>query len=77
MFTVVSRLTEQKGFDLITYNLPELMRREMQLVILGVGVPRYEEAFRWYASAHRTAWPRASCSTTSSPAAFMPAATCS
>ena len=52
MFTVVSRLTEQKGFDLITYNLPEIMRRDMQLVVLGVGVPRYEEAFRWYAAAN-------------------------
>ncbi len=49
MFVVVSRLTDQKGCDLITYDLPELMRREMQLVVLGVGFQRYEEAFGWYA----------------------------
>ena len=52
MFAVVSRLTEQKGFDLVTYNLPELMRRRMQLVVLGVGSPQFEEAFRWYAAAY-------------------------
>ena len=50
MFTVISRLTDQKGCDLITYDLPELMRRRMQLVILGVGFHRYEEAFTWYAA---------------------------
>lgn len=52
MLIVVSRLTEQKGFDLLTYILPELTRRDLQLVILGIGLPRYEEAFRWYASAY-------------------------
>ena len=49
MFVVVSRLTEQKGLDLVTYNLPAIVERGMQLVILGVGTPEYEEAFRWYA----------------------------
>ena len=52
MFVVVSRLTEQKGFDLITYNLPEIVRRDMQFVVLGVGEARFEEAFRWYAAAN-------------------------
>ncbi|MBQ3107631.1 MAG: glycogen synthase GlgA [Firmicutes bacterium] len=49
MFVLVSRLTEQKGLDLVTYDLPAIVERNMQLVILGVGSPEYEEAFRWYA----------------------------
>jgi len=49
MFVVISRLTEQKGLDLINYNLPEIVNRRMQLVVLGVGDKQYEEAFSWYA----------------------------
>ncbi|MBE6935217.1 MAG: glycogen synthase GlgA [Ruminococcaceae bacterium] len=52
MFVVVSRLTEQKGFDLVTHVLPQICERKMQLVVLGVGTPNYEEAFRWYANLH-------------------------
>ncbi|MDO5441438.1 MAG: glycogen synthase GlgA [Bacillota bacterium] len=50
MYTIISRLTEQKGLDLVTYILPQLMERKMQLVILGVGDQKYEEAFTWYAN---------------------------
>ena len=49
MYILISRLTEQKGLDLVTYILPQLMERRMQLVILGIGDQKYEEAFRWYA----------------------------
>ncbi len=49
LFAVISRLTEQKGLDLITYNLPKFAGRRMQLAILGVGEPNFEEAFSWYA----------------------------
>ncbi len=51
LFCLVSRLTEQKGLDLVNYMLPELARRNMQLAILGVGSHEYEEAFRFYANA--------------------------
>ncbi len=50
MLSIISRLTEQKGFDLVTYILPHLAERGVQLVILGVGERQYEEAFRWYAN---------------------------
>lgn len=49
LYAIISRLTEQKGLDLVTYILPELEKRDLQLVILGVGDAKYEEAFRYYA----------------------------
>ena len=50
MYVLISRLTEQKGLDLVTYILPQLMERNLQLVILGIGDSKYEEAFSWYAN---------------------------
>ena len=50
MFAVISRLTEQKGLDLLTYILPHIEESRMQLVVLGVGDYKYEEAFSWYAN---------------------------
>ena len=52
LFSLISRLTEQKGLDLVTYILPHICEREMQLIILGVGDKKYEEAFSWYAERH-------------------------
>ena len=52
MYVLISRLTEQKGLDLVTYILPQLMERRLQLVILGIGDHKYEEAFAWHASQH-------------------------
>ena len=34
LFAVISRLTEQKGMDLITYNLPMFESGKMQLAVL-------------------------------------------
>ena len=39
LFGVVSRLTEQKGFNLILEGLPQLLERGGQLVVLGTGEP--------------------------------------
>lgn len=50
MFAVVSRLTDQKGMDLITYNLPWIVENGAQLVVLGQGDDRYVEAFQYFAS---------------------------
>jgi starch synthase len=44
---MVSRLTPQKGFDLLFDALPEILQqRELALTILGSGDARYEEFFR-------------------------------
>jgi len=45
---MVSRLTYQKGLDLVEQVLPELLSsREMSLVVLGNGDSEYEQFFRW------------------------------
>jgi starch synthase len=49
MIGVVSRLTDQKGFDLVSYIMDELCQDEIQLVILGTGEEQYENMFRHYA----------------------------
>ena len=47
---IVSRLTDQKGFDLIAYVMDELCADEnVELVVLGTGEERYENMFRHFA----------------------------
>ena len=43
---MVGRLVEQKGFDLVLEALPELLRGQNQVVVLGTGDPRYEDVLR-------------------------------
>ncbi len=43
---VVSRLVDQKGFDLVAAITNELREMPLQLVVLGSGHPRYEEIFK-------------------------------
>ncbi len=46
VFGIVSRLTFQKGFELLFEPLPELLaHRDARLVVLGSGEPKYEEFF--------------------------------
>lgn len=49
MIGIVSRLTDQKGFDLINYIMEELCSLDIQLVVLGTGDEKYENMFRHYA----------------------------
>ena len=46
---VVSRLTDQKGFDLVAYVMDELCQDNVQIVVLGTGEERYENMFRHFA----------------------------
>ena len=48
MLGVVSRLTDQKGFDLIDYVIEEICAEDTQFVVLGTGDPKYENLFRHY-----------------------------
>mgnify|MGYP001163272270 CR=1 FL=1 len=43
---IVSRMVDQKGFDLIAEALPALMEEDLALVILGSGDPKFEQLFR-------------------------------
>ncbi len=46
---IVSRLTDQKGFDLIAYMMDEMCQQDLQFVILGTGEEKYENMFRHFA----------------------------
>ncbi|NLG03332.1 MAG: glycogen synthase GlgA [Clostridia bacterium] len=48
MIGIVSRLTDQKGFDLIAYILDELCQDDVQIVVLGTGDQKYENMFRHF-----------------------------
>ena len=49
MVGIVSRLTDQKGFDLIDYVIEEICAEDTQLVVLGTGDAKYENLFRHFA----------------------------
>jgi starch synthase len=49
MIGIVSRLTDQKGFDLIDYVMDELCQDAVQIVVLGTGDAKYENMFRHFA----------------------------
>ena len=42
---IISRLTDQKGFDLLIQSLVELDKLDCQIVLLGTGEKHYEELF--------------------------------
>ena len=46
LFGVVSRLSEQKGLDLVLASLPSLLEDGAQLALLGAGDRRLEESFQ-------------------------------
>ena len=48
MIGLISRLTDQKGLDLIAYVMDELCRDDIQFVVLGTGEERYENMFRHF-----------------------------
>ncbi|MBQ9832252.1 MAG: glycogen synthase GlgA [Clostridia bacterium] len=45
IIAMVTRLTEQKGMDIVEYAIDELMKRNVQLAILGSGEARYCDVF--------------------------------
>jgi len=47
---IVSRMADQKGFDLIARVFEELLQLNLQLTVLGTGDRRYEEMFGYAAS---------------------------
>ena len=49
MIGIVSRLTDQKGFDLIAYMMERMCEQGIQFVVLGTGEQKYEDMFRWFA----------------------------
>ncbi|MDD3204411.1 MAG: glycogen synthase GlgA [Lachnospiraceae bacterium] len=48
MIGLVSRLTDQKGLDLVSYVMDELCMDDIQIVVLGTGSEKYENMFRHF-----------------------------
>ena len=46
MIAIISRLVDQKGFDLVAVSMSELMSMDIQIVVLGTGDGRYEHLFK-------------------------------
>lgn len=44
---MVGRLSNQKGLDLVDYVMHDLMKQNVQLVVLGMGESRYVNLFSW------------------------------
>lgn len=53
MLSIISRLVDQKGINLVIDCMDELMSKDVQLVILGTGDGRYEYLFREFANRYR------------------------
>ena len=50
---LISRLTNQKGLDLVNAVIPDLMDGNTQIVVLGTGDDVYEDSFRYYENAYK------------------------
>ena len=48
MIGIVSRLTRQKGFDVVVEGLHRMLQEDVQIVLLGTGDPGFEQAFAWF-----------------------------
>ena len=50
---LISRLTDQKGLDLINAIIPQIMDEHTQIVVLGTGDQVYEDSFRYYENTYK------------------------
>lgn len=50
---LISRLTDQKGLDLVNSIMTQIMDEHTQVVVLGSGDSRYEDSFRYYEYAYK------------------------
>ena len=50
---LISRLTDQKGLDLVNAILPQLIDGNTQVVVLGTGDKYYEDSFRYFEQAYK------------------------
>ena len=50
---LISRLTNQKGLDLVSAIIPQVLDGNTQVVVLGTGDKQYEDTFRYYEDTNR------------------------
>lgn len=53
LLTMISRLTSQKGMDLVAFIMDELAAEDIQIIFLGSGETRYEEMLRYFEGKYR------------------------
>ena len=53
---LISRLTNQKGLDLVNAIIPQVLDGNTQVVVLGTGDKQYEDAFCYYEDTNRGAF---------------------
>lgn len=49
---IISRLTDQKGLDLVDAVMNDICQDGVQFIVLGTGDPHYEEMFKYYQGFH-------------------------
>lgn len=49
LIAIVSRLTYQKGFHLVLAEMENILKHDVQIVLLGTGDPDFENGFRYFA----------------------------
>lgn len=52
LMVLISRLTDQKGMDILMEIMPRLLEADIQLAVLGTGDNRYEQKLHEYAAGH-------------------------
>lgn len=52
MVAMISRLVPHKGLDLVEYVMGEIMKRNLQFVVIGTGDKKYEDMFKFNAYVH-------------------------
>ena len=50
---LISRLTNQKGLDLVSAIIPQVLDGNTQVVVLGTGDKQYEDTFRYYENTYK------------------------
>ncbi|MDO5689517.1 MAG: glycogen synthase GlgA [Tissierellia bacterium] len=48
IISMVTRLVEMKGMDLVNHALEELLQKDIQFVVLGTGTAMYEDSLRYF-----------------------------
>lgn len=49
---IISRLTDSKGFDLLQKAMPEIIKLNVRVILLGTGEKKYQKYFEDFASKH-------------------------
>ncbi len=62
---MISRLTDEKGLDLLEATILPLLEQNIQLVVMGIGDQHYHEMFQRLACTIRARWRYGSRSTPS------------